>query len=115
MLVRRQLSVGGETVHRGLLEDGVVVVDVVQNRRRRNEKPTIHPTAAALRFLRETGPVAIIEIQRSIAAGWLDGRDGRDGARLVMEVDDFPYVQISDTITVCERKSLVADVFLGAQ
>src|SRR6478736_9338305 len=53
--VRGQLAVRRQPVERCQLEDGVVVVDVVENRRTGDKESAVDPTAAALRLLRETG------------------------------------------------------------
>ena len=89
---RGELSIGGKLVHRLLLPDRAVAVDIVEDLWGENKEAAVDVAAISHRLLFEFLHELPFELERTEASRRTDGGDGREPAVLTMKREEARMV-----------------------
>ena len=107
MLIGRKLAAGGERLQRTPFPDAVVARNQVEDRRLQDEEAAVDEGAVAGGLLLEGANRAPLDFQRAVAAGRLDGGDGRLPGFPAVEGQRGGDVDVADAVAVGEEERAV--------
>ncbi len=108
-----ELASAGKLLERLAFPTDAVTFDIVEHARFQDEEATVDPGAIARGFLLETVNVTVcLELNGAIAAGRLNGGQGRKLAVSTVECDQAVDGQVAESVAVGEAERLVADKLL---
>ena len=115
MVEAHELAVGGEAVHRLLLEDAAIIREVVENLRLENHESAVDD-GTVLPLLLAEGPdlIVFIDVENALLLCEGNGRDGRDLSMRMMEVHERIEVHVGNAIAIGKHERLIADIILYA-
>jgi len=112
---RRQLTLARESFERLALEDGRIVLHVVDHASRRNEVPRVDPPIVCRRLLPKARDRLVLDRDALDAVRHHGGRDRGNGAAGPMALDGATDVDDADAVGVSEAEmTVIGKVACGA-
>lgn len=115
VLVAHKLSFLSKSAERLLLKDAGIAVKIIKYCWLKNHIARIDGRAVLCGFLAERADSTLdADVEDAFGLVEVDGGECRDLSVAAVECDEFPDVDVTDTVSVGHEEGLVADVFLYA-
>ncbi len=110
VLVRHQLPVGRQSLHRLVLEHGVVTVDVLGDLGLHDEERTVDPAFAGVRLLAELDDAVAVEHEVPVPRRGTDRRQGHELAMTAVKGHERIEVDVGQSVAPRHHEGLPAHV-----